>query len=346
MKHYKKALAGILAGTMVIGTSLTVFAADENGSTTGTGSLDIVEKSDVFSVVLPTIPENGDTTFNYILDPTGVIKDTEGAKYSGATFADGKTVFFANAGASGGAVTYSDTSDTLTITNKSTMDVDVTVKATVKAVDGIKMASSGTFDASDTEAKLYLALKDADTANSEKAITTDGAELTSTIQALAGAYETKYEGGKYVKKLKDTATGFKTYSFQVTGACNPNGAWNGLTENPPEIEVVWNVKDPTVTGPQMTVSQTGLITITGLTSEKNYSALKIQNSNGGPYHVNDAACTWGEDNYNAEEGGSLTCQLGEEWLSTLRGITTGKAILELTDGSKVEVNISIPEVSE
>ena len=112
--NYKKILACVLAGSMVMGSSFAIFA-DESGSTSGAGSLDIVEKADVFKVVLPSIPESGDTTFNYILDPTGVIKSTEAEKYNGATFADGKTVYFANQPTTdSGAVSYSDTSDALT----------------------------------------------------------------------------------------------------------------------------------------------------------------------------------------------------------------------------------------
>lgn len=340
--NYKKALAGVLAGTMVMGSAFTVLAADENGSTTGSGSLDIVENADVFSVVLPTIPDTGDTTFNYILDPTGVIKDTDAAKYSGATFVDGKTVYFANAGTDG-TTTYSDTSDALTIENKSTMDVNVTVRATVKAVDGIKMASSGTFDATDTEAKLYLALKDKDTANSEKAITADGVELTSTIQALAGAYETKYENGKYVKKLKDSATGFKTYSFQVTGACNPNGTWNGLTDTPPEIEVVWSVTDPTVTGPQISWAKsgdTGVITMTGLTAEQNYKSLKITLGDGSEWDINDGATTWENSNWNSEEGGDLTITMAKSWMDFIaEKAGNPTATLTLTDNTTKTISI-------
>lgn len=337
MRNYKKILAAGLAVSMVMGSSVVAFAAEGSGS--GSGSLDVVEKSDVFDVVLPT---DSGTTFDYILDPTGVIKATEAEKYGGATFADGATVFFANAATTeGDPATYSATSDAIKAVNKSTMDVDITVKASVAEVSGITMASSGTFDADDTSAGLYLALKDSDTNNSDTAVTADGVELTSTIAALDGAYETKYVDGKYVKQLKADATGFEEYSFQLTGACNPKGEWAGLTEEPPVVSVVWSIEDPTVTGPQMTVSDAGLITITGLTPEQNYDSLTIENANGGPYHVNDAPVTWNEDSYDSANGGSLTCQLGETWLASLRGVT-GKAHLSLTDGTTITVNINIP----
>lgn len=254
MRNYRKVLAGTLAATMVLGSSFAAFAADEQGTTSGTGGLDIVEKSDIFQVVLPT---EGGSEFNYILDPKGVIKETNADKYSNATFADGKTVYFANAaqstasgaatrsGGAGGNVSYSDVSDKLTVTNKSTMDVDIKVTASVAEHAKITMATSSSFAADDKTASLYLALRDDDANNTDVAITTDGAELTSKIPALANAYETKYVNGKYVKQLKADATGFKEYSFQLTGACNPNGEWTGLTDAPPTVDVVWSVKDPT-----------------------------------------------------------------------------------------------------
>lgn len=341
--NYKKFLACVLAGSMVVGSSFAVFAENQSGSTSGSGSLDIVEKSDVFSVDLPTIPESGDTTFNYILDPTGVIKATEAEKYSGATFADGKTVYFANQPATeSGAVSYSDTSDALTITNKSTMDVSVTVKATVKTVDGIKMSTTDTFDADDTEAKLYLALKDKDSTNSATAITANGAELTSTINALAGAYETKYENGKYVKKLKTNPGTFNTYSFQITGACNPKGAWNGLTDNPPVIDVVWSVEDPTITGPQISMNNSGLITMTGFTEEQNYSSMIVVDGEGTEWDVTVAPYQWNGDDWNETTGGNATMQLSDQWKNFL--IEKGGNVqikLTLTDGTVIRATATI-----
>ena len=59
MRNYKKILAAGLAVSMVMGSSVVAFAAEGSGS--GSGSLDVVEKSDVFDVVLPT---DSGTTFD------------------------------------------------------------------------------------------------------------------------------------------------------------------------------------------------------------------------------------------------------------------------------------------
>lgn len=309
MRNYKRILAVGLAAAMVMGSSAVAFAAEGAGS--GTGSLDIVEKSDVFDVVLPL---DSGTTFNYILDPTGVIKATGAEKYSGATFADGKTVFFANAATTeGGSVSYSDTSDAIKAENKSTMDVTIKVSAKVAAVEGITMANSATFDSADTSASLYLALKDDNASNTDKAITTDGVEVTSTIEALDDAYETKYEDGKYVKKLKTDATGFKTYSFQLTGACNPKGEWTGLTETPPAVSLVWSIEDPTAPkGPQVTLSEAGLITVTGLTADANVKDANTDITlgvDGAMYPMDGAAADWDTSAWDTNDGGTLKAQL-------------------------------------
>lgn len=327
MRNYKKILAAGLAVSMVMGSSVVAFAAEGSGS--GSGSLDVVEKSDVFDVVLPT---DSGTTFDYILDPTGVIKATEAEKYGGATFADGATVFFANAATTeGGSVTYSATSDAIKAVNKSTMDVDITVKASVADVSGITMASSGTFDADDTSAGLYLALKDSDTNNSDTAVTADGVELTSTIAALDDAYETKYVDGKYVKQLKADATGFEEYSFQLTGTCNPKGEWAGLTEEPPVVSVVWSIEDPTMTGPRVTLSPSGEVNIVNL--EGSYTSF-VLNDGTDDWTLGGADGTWTawDDAADAEK----TFQLGDNWMS---GYLAGKTVIikvGLPDGTTIE----------
>lgn len=317
---------------MVMGSSVVAFAAEGTG--TGSGSLDVVEKSDVFQVELPTV---SGTTFNYILDPTGVIKETDAAKYEGATFAENATVFFANAATTeGGATSYSATSDAIKAVNKSTMDVQIKVKASVAAASGITMSSTDTFDSADTTAGLYLALKDSDTNNADTAITTSGVELTSTIAALDDAYETKYVDGKYVKQLKADATGFEEYSFQLTGTCNPNGKWTGLTETPPEVNVVWSITDPTVpvvTGPQVTITPGGVITITGLTEETDPTDMNLIDTedNDKAYNLTSQPTTWTATGSAAE--GTIVVKLGEAWFGL-----ANKAVriqLDLKDGTTI-----------
>lgn len=282
MKSFKKITATALALTMITASSLTAFAetGDEgetpetenptteetvadptSGGLGGNGTIEGVVKKDVFKVVLPTLDESNATIFDYKMDPQGLIKATDGAKYTDTEFADGASVYFQNADADS-KKQYSATSEKLTITNKSTMAVNVTLTARVDEVPGLTMAESGTFEATDTATKLYLALIGGEgTSAQTKAITTSGITLTATMAAASmgvegvdDAYELKYdtEKGEYVYALTSEAqeedyAGFATYSFKLTGACNTNtkADWSELKDANPRVDVVWTVTDPT-----------------------------------------------------------------------------------------------------
>ena len=337
MKNYKRILAAGLAVSMVMGSSIMVLA-DENGELSGEGNLEQLEATDVFNVKLPTIADDA-TTFNYILDPNGLIKEsgTEG-KYVGKTFEDGATLFFQNINNKVDSKDYSKTSDKMTVINKSTQDVTISVKATVEPTKGVKMDEDGTF--ADGGGNLYLALTDG---TNTSAITENGAKLTSTITKTDDVYKVKWDSTKelYVKELDSSKTDadFQKYEFQLTGACKKDTVWDTLKDTPPSVDVVWSVKD--FTGPQLTVDENGLITNTGLTPEKSYVSMTITNING-TYDISEAPVTWNLDNYNPEEGGSYTCQLGEFWISTLRGFA-GEVVVTLKDGSTISADINIPE---
>ncbi len=87
MQKFKRFMGVALAATMVVGTSMTAFAEDPvtSGSTTGAGTSEGSVDKHVINVVLPTIAE-GSTPFAYTMDAERLIQETEGAKYSDATF--------------------------------------------------------------------------------------------------------------------------------------------------------------------------------------------------------------------------------------------------------------------
>lgn len=237
MKNYRKIAAGLLAATMVVSSSMVAFA--DEGSTTGAGELEGTVSTDVFKVALPVIPEDGsDTTFDFILDPEGLIKATSAEKYNGAVFGDG-TLFFANVSDSG--TSYSNTSDALDITNYSSIAVDVSLSAAVSNMAGITLTQDSAFT-DDTSASIYLAITDG---TNTVAITEEGASVNTQMDAAGeGAYSVEWNSteGKYEYKLDDTDdTLFSTYSFQLTGASNAAGDWSGLANAAPSVEVVWKV---------------------------------------------------------------------------------------------------------
>ena len=349
MANYKRLLAVGLAAAMLMGSSAVAFAADQEGSSSGEGETQFISKSDVFDVVLPTVAEDA-TTFDYLLDPEGLIAETEGDRYTGKVFDDDKTVYFLRSSqvdgtvkGADGKVDYTDKSDEIKVVNKSTGAVDLKVSAKVTEVPSeITMAASNTF--SGTDAELYLALLGTDgTTPTEKAISADGVELAVNIPADAAAYEVKWNAtaGAYEKQLTDAAkeadyTGFKSYSFQLTGVCNTTEGtnWSGLTDKAPKVDLTWSVKDFTVTGPQFSVDSNGVISITNLTEEQNYSSIMITTGNGEEYDIEANENEWDTSAFSHETGGNLTIRLGQGWINYLNekgGTVT--LTLTLTDSS-------------
>lgn len=263
MMKSKKLLALALSASMVMGSGVVAFAADEEGAATGNGTVEYVAQSDVFSVVLPT---SAGTTFDYILDPDGLITQTSGSKYTGKTFAKDDTVYFLHAEkVSGTAIgetspgtdnlDYTATSDAIKVVNKSTQQVTLKVDAKIASATGVVMATADTM--SGTGENLYMALVGNDgTTDTTKALTTAGVQLTANIGADATAYETTYDAAakEYKKTLTAAAqaadyAGFKSYTFKLTGKAKAkDAALLALKENPPKIDLTWSVEDFTEAG--------------------------------------------------------------------------------------------------
>lgn len=249
MRNWKRVMAAAMAATMVMGSSTMALAAD-TGTGTGTGAMEGTVSTDVWQVVVPT---DAGTSFNFTLDPEGLIAKTNEEKYGGGDkYQDDATVFFGNVGTDGSIASYSSTSDAITLVNKGTQFAKVTLKAAMSDHDGITMATSDEF--ADTTVSLYLAMVDAD--GTETAITgTSGSETEATAvigAAPDGAYEYKYDadGQAYEYALVDDVTGitFEEYSFQLTGACNTVADWSALASAAPVVTVTWDVAAYTPTG--------------------------------------------------------------------------------------------------
>lgn len=254
----RKVLAAILAGTMVLGSGVVANAA--GGESTGEGTLDQVKDKEVFSVVLPTTQETANI-FDYILDPTGVIAQTNAEKYSKtatASFTPGKTMYFKNAPASGNTtIPYTDESDPITAYNKSNIDVEISVEASIATPSGIVLSSTSVATASVASPSMFIGVK-ASGSNTVNAITTQAKQViaTSSIASASEAYKIKYNEAddEYklvlkdnVKNLKPTdaafATTFESYSFVLTGDCSKAGNWKSVTEVP-AVSLVWTIEKP------------------------------------------------------------------------------------------------------
>lgn len=261
----KRFLAVIMAASMMLGSSATALAAtgDETtppakGNLTGYAHLEGVVDPDVFVVNLPVTSNNDvKTAFDFIMDPQGLIEETEGARYvsgqgvtlHGATAATSTnkfehgTLYFANTSSNGTVSQLSPTSNKLTITNKGTMDVDVKLTAKVVSLDGIELVSTNTI--SDGAApSVYLALSGND--GTQKAITTDGISMEAQISGNDGAYSLSWNttDRKYEKIASENAA-FEDYSFMLTGASGGKiKDWLEVQDdlsNDARVEVTWMV---------------------------------------------------------------------------------------------------------
>lgn len=324
MKLRKLAALG-LAATMVMGSSVVTFAADTSkGSQTGTGKLEGTVDTEVFSVVLPTTDES---TFKFTLDPEGLIKKTENAAYSGATFGEG-TLFFQT-----DTNQYSDTSKELQVVNKSSVDVDVALKAEVTDAGGIELNADKTFEG-DTSASMYLAIKSGE---DEVAVTSDApAEYAATVKkAPDGAYEYKYnsDGQKYSYELKadaDSTVDFKKLTFAITGAANVNGDWSKLTSAAPKITVTWDVKKADNSVPSFTSDNLGVIDYTKGSGD---NAIASITSVTAVYNGKTYDALKGSSAYSAATVSANKITLDSRFVSFFRSNPTTKMTIAYVDGT-------------
>lgn len=333
----KRFLAMAMAGVLTL-TPVTAFGADTtysdpntaSGSVSGNGAIEAIVDKDVFNVVLPTYDSK---IFDFKLDPQGVVADTNGDAYGGETTE--ASLFFVDPTAN----TLSSNSASISVYNKSSYDVDVALTAEASGLSTATLADSSAFSGENTD--IYLALQSGD---DTAVITADGASLSTTLGTKADSYEVKYDSvnKKYSYELTDTgaATTFPGMSFNLTGACNTAADWTALENIKPSVEVSWTIsKHEEVTGPQVSMTSAGLVTITNLTSTAAVNAKAISTT--GSTNTNSIAlssdCSWNTNNWTQADGGTLILQLGSSYLSYYSGQTVTISFI-LTDGSTISAS--------
>lgn len=213
MKGLKKGLT--LAAAILIfmqgKDGLTTVSAKETDSAAEPS----VHAEELVHVELPAFSEENGSVFDFIMDPQGLIEATDAARYGGESFEEGRTLYFKN---KEGAYAYSSNSDRLTVTNKSTVPVEVTVTAKLDYCEGLELAADEGF--SDGKGEVFLALTD-DRGSVTPLKGSEKISVTSRLDAASGK-----EAG--------------TYSFGLTGACNPDGDWENVLARP-VVTVTWKV---------------------------------------------------------------------------------------------------------
>jgi hypothetical protein len=253
VKRFSKFVALATTITM-LAAPVSVFAADASadattspasGSVTASGELEGWVDKEVFCVELPTIAEN-DTTFQFRLDPQDLIGETktDDDKYGvdGLELADSDTsagLYFIDADGK-----LSSTSAALTATNKSSVDVSVSVSATLANATGLTLASSDAFAGVEDKNSIYLELtaKNADGDVSANALANGTAKYEGTL-ASSDAYSVAVSGDAYVYELDSSATDFDSVDFYLTGKCNQAEGvdWSSLTNIAPTVTVKWTL---------------------------------------------------------------------------------------------------------
>lgn len=251
MRNLKKLVALMLTAAMVLAPVTTLAANGESddgatnagGTINGSGAVEGYVDKDVFKVVLPTV-----NNVNFTLDPQGLLNVADSSKYAST----GGAVYFANAATTGKAAGFSDTSDAITIYNKSSYNVDVTFTVNVTVPEGISLATSKEALADATTPTVWLGVKEA----AANAVTTlaEGDNNYTTVE-VGGIGESKTEG--YYIKAEASGSGHKysyvlvdnydlanadNASYTLTGACDTKADWSDIAEADRKLtaSVVWS----------------------------------------------------------------------------------------------------------
>ncbi len=276
MNRFSKVIAFALATTMVIGSSVTAFAGENTGSSTGAGASEGHVEKKATTVVLPTVPTDGEGTespFRYTMDPEGLIAATAHQKYGDAVEfpASNDTSVYFNTGKKGGDddatkdnIVYANTSAAQTVTNKSShaIELTVTAAATTAATD-IPLVAKDAY-ASAENPSLYLGLKVgsetpvaiAAATPATKTVTIDGTEgnFKIAVKSDNSGYEYRvltYDEWKALdgngsKSEDDFNATWKNSSFQLEGGVTTGKAITSAT-TAPTVAVTWSWADPSAT---------------------------------------------------------------------------------------------------
>lgn len=246
MYNFKRVVALGVVSTMILGSSLTAFASEatDQSITTatsfieGTGSNEagaaLAADRHAFVVSVPTDAAIKDR-LAYTIDLDGWIKETKGARYGLNTTSidDSKGLMFVNYN-NGKASGMSNVSSPITITNKGTGPVTVTVTAKWAGIDATNPLPAGAtkedFSGDGDAAKsIYMGMYTNKTGNltimpgdnTEKPVAVG---VTSSKDQYVTAWDDTNK--KYTYALKDNvaASALSSVNVYFTGAANPNVA--------------------------------------------------------------------------------------------------------------------------
>lgn len=373
LKNMKKVLAAVLSTTMVMGMSITTLAANgeitSTGPTTGGSITAPIFSYDITHVVVPTSygvafnPDGLDVTVS--ATPSEATTSTVASKNYGIINKSSKDKLVKV----GLSVTSTEVTESVTF-------VDTAAEATGAAKGEYKIYLE-VVPADATDVQVYNADGDPvppTTSTQPSALAhVQMTKATSTVPMKLGENEVAFKLGKAdysliddgslnlegginndVKDLYDVTdldTDAGVTGFTFGGAMNSKADWTKVTGKV-EITPTYTIEttDDSVTvltgtgamaqmGPQVSVSSSGYITMTGFTAAENYVSATLTNENG-TYDINAAEVDWDTSRFDENTGGSITGQLGTAWMDSLRG-KSGTLVVTLSTGETITVEFSI-----
>lgn len=177
----------------------------------------------------------------------------------------------------------------------------------------------------------------------------NGVELgTTTAAQVNAAYE--------LDALAANGKGVTAFTFG--GKMNKNAEWGKLTagikitptysvESVPAsgAEAVSGTGAMVKVGPSVTISTSGLITVSGLTADKNYKSMTVTDKTGKAQALSVAPATWNTDNWNSTDGGTFSVQLGDKWVDYLVSVG-GDATVKVVLSDNTEITSATVSVTK
>lgn len=271
-RNLKRFVAVMMTAAMVIGSSAMAFGGE--GSLGGNeGEFEGWVNKKVFSVLVPTADANA---FKMIIDPQGLIKETNAAAKEGLSandFEAGATVLFPRSEPT--QPKYGKESDSVSMANVGTVSVNYAITAAVTGLDGkIDLSASQNMAGIEDKAMLFVEMKKGvlpagtfatengarwDAAKAGGSTADDAIVLSSNkavevsanwIQAVKDEYKVSYNGTEYtygisqngVAAAKAAAYG-DPFKFSFVGETNDGDlkAWKEAIGVKPVLTITYNI---------------------------------------------------------------------------------------------------------
>jgi hypothetical protein len=246
MKNSKvrRIIATAMASIMVLGSSMSVFAEDAvsgntagvSGNGTSTGHVDRA----IVNVAWPVEVAN-DTTFDYIMDAEGLVRETASINAVHVTIpdeADDTGVYFGTAT----DATYANYSAAKEVKNKSSISLNISATAVPSVSEGTMVALAGSQADIEAEGDTPILLLELAVGDKKGSISTNkGVTVTKTVSGCSANYAVKNTTGTtYVYEMIDSPDDTKW----ATASISLNGATRKVKDvgsvKAPKITVTWS----------------------------------------------------------------------------------------------------------